>query len=196
VQSWQQAFGVPLSGQTRLARPYSPHGIFFSKSPPTEKVSANAVTERTLRCQVRPRGCCCANVATCSPAVFACLLFTSSDHDIAPCSVLVEGRATVTTAALSWLHQRHCVCAASAALFARDRFHIRCRTLSTALSGSLFAVTCGQRSQARRSASCRVTPPQKDSPDRQVLPSCAPSHGFSCCSHRRPQELCLIFFPA
>jgi hypothetical protein len=33
-----------------LARPENPHhGIFFSKSPPTEKVSANAGTDRTLR---------------------------------------------------------------------------------------------------------------------------------------------------
>jgi hypothetical protein len=91
------------------------HGIFFS-NPPNRESSANAVTGRTLRRQVRPRGCCCANAATCSPAVFACLLFTSSENGITPCSILVEGRATVTTAALSWLHQRHCVCAASAAL--------------------------------------------------------------------------------
>jgi hypothetical protein len=45
------------------------------------------------------------------------LLFTSSDHDITPCSVLVEGRATVVTAALPWFHQWHRSCAARATLF-------------------------------------------------------------------------------
>jgi hypothetical protein len=179
-----------------LACEETPTTGFFSQNPPHKKVSANAVTDRMLRRQSCARGCCCANAATRMPSVFAYLLFTSSDHGIAPCSVLVEGRATVTTAALSWLHQRHCVCAASAASFVRDRFLIRCRTLGTALSGSLFAVTCGQRSQAHRSASCRVTPPQKDFQDRQVRPSCVPSRASLCCSHRQPQELHLIFLPA
>jgi hypothetical protein len=100
---------------------------FFLKIPPTEKVSANAVTDRTLRRQSCARGCCCANAATRTLAVFACLLFASSDHDIASCSVLVEGRATVDTPALPWFHQRHRSCAARGTLFVRVRLVLRLR---------------------------------------------------------------------
>lgn len=48
-----------------------PPRAFFLKIPPTEKVSANAVMNRTLRRQPCARGCCCANAATRTPHGFA-----------------------------------------------------------------------------------------------------------------------------
>ncbi len=116
-----------------LACEETPTTGFFSQILPTERVSANAVTGRTLRRQVCPRGCCFANAATCSPAVFACLLITSSENGIAPCSVLVQGRATVATAALPWFHQRHRSCAARATLFCVAAFQSSCPVHTTAL---------------------------------------------------------------
>jgi len=116
---------------------------FFLKSPPTERISANAVTDRTLRRQSCARGCCCANAATRMPAVFACLLFAWSDHDIAQCSVLIEGRATVVTPALPWFHQRHRSRAARAPLF------VRCSPLSSPHCASRYPC-----SQALSPAAC------------------------------------------
>jgi hypothetical protein len=127
-----------------LARPENPTTGFFLKSPPNrERVSANAVTDRTLRRQSCARGCCCANAATRMPAVFACLLFAWSDHDIAQCSVLIEGRATVVTPALPWFHQRHRSRAARAPLF------VRCSPLSSPHCASRYPC-----SQALSPAAC------------------------------------------
>jgi hypothetical protein len=97
----------------------------FSHNPPnSEKVSANAVADRTLRSSVRRSELWrLPNALRCLPPPLRSCCAHIECNGITPYSVFIGGRAAVVTAALPWFHQRHRSRAARATLF------VRCRSL-------------------------------------------------------------------
>jgi hypothetical protein len=131
---------------------------FFSKSPPTERVSASAVADRTLHCQVRIRCFCFANATHAHlPVSLGCSSHRARRHR----SLFSVGRG-----ACHCRHSRAAMVSPTASQLRRQSHAFRLVPFvafvtaprGTALGTGLCAVTCGQRLPAPRPASCRAFP--------------------------------------